>query len=136
MDKIHCTIVTPEKVIASKEIDQVIAPGASGEFGILPNHMPFISILDIGVIKLLYENMQDKYVIGGGYLEFDNNSANILCDEVFTKNDITREEASKAINELESKLKEKTPNTPEYESIYKDLMKYRYILNVLFEGEK
>ncbi len=136
MDKILCTIVTPEKVIASKEIDQVIAPGASGEFGILPNHVPFISILDIGVIKLLYENMQDKYVIGGGYLEFDNNSANILCDEVFSKNNITKEEASKALNELESKLKEETPNTPEYESIYKDLMKYRYILNVLFEGEK
>ncbi len=136
MDKIYCTIVTPEKIIASKEIDQVVAPGVSGEFGILPNHMPFISILDVGLLKLLHDDSQDKYVIGGGYLEFDNNAANILCDEVFTKDNITKEEALKAITELESKLKGEKPNTKEYEDIYKELEKYRYVLNVLFEGEK
>ncbi|WP_291493613.1 ATP synthase F1 subunit epsilon [Desulfurella sp.] len=136
MDKIHCSIVTPEKVIASKEIDQIIAPGASGEFGILANHMPFISILDIGVIRLLYDNLQDKYVIGGGYLEFDNNSVNVLCDEVFTKDNITKDEALKMISKIESRLKEEKPNTPEYESAYKELEKYRYVINILFEGEK
>ncbi|MGE4546408.1 MAG: ATP synthase F1 subunit epsilon [Desulfurella sp.] len=136
MEKINCTIVTPEKLIASKEVDQVIAPGVVGEFGILPNHVPFISILDVGVVKLFYDNLQDKYVVAGGYLEFDNNAANILCDEVFTKDNINKEEANKAISELESKLKEEKPNTPEYENINKELLKYKYILNVLFEGEK
>ncbi|AHF96865.1 MAG: ATP synthase F1 subunit epsilon [Desulfurella sp.] len=136
MDKIHCSIVTPERIIASKEVDQVIAPGVSGEFGILANHMPFISILDIGTIKLLYENAQDKYVIGGGYLEFDNNTANILCDEVFTKDNITKEETLKMISKIESRLKEEKPNTPEYTSVYKELEKYKYVINILFEGEK
>ncbi|HEX13262.1 MAG TPA: ATP synthase F1 subunit epsilon, partial [Desulfurella acetivorans] len=126
----------PERIIASKEVDQVIAPGVSGEFGILANHMPFISILDIGTIKLLYENAQDKYVIGGGYLEFDNNTANILCDEVFTKDNITKEETLKMISKIESRLKEEKPNTPEYTSVYKELEKYKYVINILFEGEK
>ena len=136
MEKISCTIVTPEKLIVSKEVDQVVAPGIVGEFGILPNHVPFISILDVGVVKLFYDNLQDKYVVTGGYLEFDNNVANILCDEVFTKDNINKEETVKTLSELESKLKEEKPNTPEYENINKDLLKYKYILNVLFEGEK
>lgn len=133
MDKIHCTIVTPERIIASKEIDQVIAPGASGEFGILPNHVPFISILDVGVIKLIYENVQDKYVIGGGYLEFDDNTANILCDEVFTTDNITKEEALKAITELELKLKEEKQDTKEYDEVHKEIEKYKCVLNVISE---
>ncbi|MGC8502545.1 hypothetical protein, partial [Desulfurella sp.] len=61
---------------------------------------------------------------------------NILCDEVFTKDNITKEEALKTITELESKLKEEKPNTKEYDEIYKDLTKYKDILDVLFEGEK
>lgn len=136
MEKIHCTIVTPEKLVTSKEVDQVIAPGIVGEFGILPNHVPFISILDVGVVKLLYDNSQDKYVVSGGYLEFDNNTVNVLCDEVFTKDSIAKEDAIKTLSELESKLKEEKPNTLEYENIDRDLRKYKYILNVLFEGEK
>ena len=46
--KILLEVVTPEHLLLSKQVDEVIAPGAEGEFGVLPGHAPFISMLKIG----------------------------------------------------------------------------------------
>ena len=41
-------VVTPEKLLLSQQVDQVIAPGSEGEFGVLPGHCHFLTTLRIG----------------------------------------------------------------------------------------
>ncbi|MBI3806461.1 MAG: F0F1 ATP synthase subunit epsilon [Nitrospirae bacterium] len=50
-EKLLLEVVTPDKLLLSKEVDEVIAPGAEGEFGVLPGHSHFLSTLKIGTPK-------------------------------------------------------------------------------------
>lgn len=87
-------IVTPERVILNQEVSSVIAPGTEGEFQILDNHAPVISVLTKGHLKLneglkLDEKIADmfqkrngklEFEITGGVLEMNNNKVIILTD--------------------------------------------------------
>jgi ATP synthase F1 subcomplex epsilon subunit len=45
---LRLTIITPERVIVDKDVDEVVAPGWLGQFGVLPGHARFITLLNIG----------------------------------------------------------------------------------------
>ncbi|MBM4121397.1 MAG: F0F1 ATP synthase subunit epsilon, partial [Nitrospira sp.] len=49
--KLLLEVVTPDKLLLSKQVDEVIAPGAEGEFGVLPGHCHFLSTLRIGELR-------------------------------------------------------------------------------------
>ena len=51
MEKLHLEIITPEKLLVREDADIVEAPGAAGEFGVLPGHVPFLSTLDHGEVR-------------------------------------------------------------------------------------
>ena len=50
-EKILLEVVTPEKQLLSQQVDEVIAPGSEGEFGVLPGHCHFLSSLRIGELR-------------------------------------------------------------------------------------
>ncbi|MBO5466475.1 MAG: ATP synthase F1 subunit epsilon [Prevotella sp.] len=74
-------IVSPEKVEFSGEIKSVIVPGCSGEFQILENHAPLISLLETG--KVVYEDASGKHqlMIESGFVEIQKNEVS-LCVEL------------------------------------------------------
>jgi F-type H+-transporting ATPase subunit epsilon len=47
-DKITLRVVTPTQLVLDEEVDEVTAPGALGEFGVLPNHIAFLTLLEPG----------------------------------------------------------------------------------------
>ncbi|HEX8750882.1 MAG TPA: hypothetical protein VF732_07195, partial [Nitrospira sp.] len=49
--KILLEVVTPEKLLISQQVDEVIAPGSEGDFGVLPGHCHFLSTLRIGELR-------------------------------------------------------------------------------------
>ncbi|MEL7567305.1 MAG: F0F1 ATP synthase subunit epsilon [Dehalobacterium sp.] len=73
-------VVTPEKVVFSADIDSVVVPAALGYLGVLPNHAPLVTALDIGVIKLKQEGKIEKMAISGGFMEVIDNKAVVLAD--------------------------------------------------------
>ncbi|WP_442265124.1 F0F1 ATP synthase subunit epsilon [Tenacibaculum sp. ZS6-P6] len=93
-------IVTPEAVVFSSEIDSVVVPGVNGEFQILNNHAPIVSVLNKGVVKVHVHNQShlvfddlhgsieklpadDKVLtlaINSGTIEIKDNKAIILAD--------------------------------------------------------
>ena len=66
---IDLQIVTPDRLIARAQVDEVQVPGAEGYFGVLPGHTPFLAALGDGV--LWYRKGQEKvyFTIGGGFAE-------------------------------------------------------------------
>ncbi len=94
---IKLEIVTPEKYVISQDVKIVMAPGTLGEFGILPNHTPFLSSLETG--KVHFRDLQDKehvVFISGGFFEALPDRVTILAEtaEMREKIDIDRAKAA------------------------------------------
>ena len=76
-------IVSPVKIVWEGQAKFVTAPGILGEFQILYNHAPFISIISTGKINIMTSDNQElNYTISGGLLEVKNNSVSILVESI------------------------------------------------------
>lgn len=74
-------ILTLETILLSEEVKSVIVPGKSGQFEILNNHAPVISLLNEGDIKVTYMNDENKKIhILAGSVEMSNNKITILAE--------------------------------------------------------
>ncbi len=68
-NRLLVTVVTPKGTIVTRDVDEVIAPGAEGEFGVLPGHVPFLSALRSGVLTIRTGTERQVYAVGPGYLQ-------------------------------------------------------------------
>jgi F-type H+-transporting ATPase subunit epsilon len=77
-------IVDSEKEIFSGDVEHLVASAAMGEVGIYPQHVPFITKLKPGVLRLQVPNQEYQLVwaISGGFLEVLNNEVHVLADIV------------------------------------------------------
>lgn len=86
--KIKFKLITHEKVVFDGEADEIYAKGIEGEFGILADHVPFMSALAIGVTKIVNNGEPTFFSTVGGVLQFMNNEAVILSEDAENGNDI------------------------------------------------
>lgn len=98
-------IATPERVVYEDEIFQVSIPTTSGEITILPNHIPIVSILQPGEMKIKDKNGEHALAVAGGFLEIrDANEIVILADHAERAGDIDLERAEEARKRAENEL--------------------------------
>lgn len=91
-------IATPEKVIYENEILQVSIPTMDGEITVLPNHVPLVSVLKAGEMKIVDKDGEQILAVSGGFLEVrGQNEIVILADnaERATEIDIDRAEQAR-----------------------------------------
>lgn len=115
---IQCRIVTQDKSLYEGPADLVLAPGTEGELGILPNHAPLLTTLEMGVIRIKHEGEEQIFTITGGILEVRPDIVTVLADlgENVDEIDEARAEAAKA--RAEQLLKRGPPrDTDEYLAI-------------------
>ena len=86
--KIKFKLITHEKVVFDGEVDEIYAKVIEGEFGILSNHVPFMSALSIGVTKIVNNGESLFFSTVGGVLQFMNNEAVILSEDAEKGTDI------------------------------------------------
>jgi F-type H+-transporting ATPase subunit epsilon len=100
-------IVTAERVVYSAEgVDEVVAPGADGEFAVLPEHAAFITTLAPGEMRILRGDGEEAMVITGGFFEVRNDRVVILADAAERVEEIDIERAEQARQRAEDLLKE------------------------------
>ena len=98
-------IVNPEKSFLSKDnVSEVIVPAFEGEIGILKDHIPIISFLKPGIIKVFIGSEQENYYVEDGIVEFKDNSLSILTSSIFNLKDIDKNHISNSIAEAENEL--------------------------------
>ncbi len=115
---IQCQIVTQDKSLYEGPADLVLAPGTEGELGILPNHAPLLTTLEMGLIRIKHEGEEQVFTITGGILEVRPEIVTVLADlgENVDEIDEARAEAAKA--RAEELLKRGPPrDTDEYLAI-------------------
>jgi F-type H+-transporting ATPase subunit epsilon len=116
-DTLRLRIVTPERQVLDEEVDEVTAPGTVGEFGVLPNHVTFLSSLQPG--RLLYKQRGRSHtlVVGGGFAEVSDNVMTVLADSAEEIGDINVERAQVALQKAEESLRTLSPTDPTFAEI-------------------
>ena len=104
-DHFNIEIVNPEKSFLSKEnVSEVVVPAFEGEIGILKDHIPIISFLKPGIIKVFTGTEEENYYVEDGIVEFKDNSLSILTSSIFNLKDIDKNHINNSISEAEKEL--------------------------------
>ncbi len=96
--------VTPEKLLVSQEVDEVIAPGSEGEFGVLPGHCHFLSTLKIGELRYRTGETTNYMSVLWGFAEVTPRKVTILAQVAEKAEDIDIERAQAAVEKAEQRL--------------------------------
>jgi len=97
MKTLKLKIATPERVIYENEIQQVSIPTMDGEITVLPNHVPLVSVLQAGEMRISDKDGEQVMAISGGFLEVrGQNEIVILADNAERATEIDIERAEKA----------------------------------------
>jgi len=82
MAKIRLEIVTPEASLLNEEVDDFVAPGAKGQFGVLPGHTTLLAELEKGPLTYTKSGQSKTVVLTGGFAEVREDHVIILADGV------------------------------------------------------
>ena len=105
-EQFNLEIVSPEKSFLKKDnVTEVVVPAFEGEMGILKDHIPLITFLRPGLIKIFNES-EKKYFVEEGTVEFSNNNLVILSSSITELKTLSKEKISKIIEDTRSQLNE------------------------------
>ena len=95
---LNVRVITPDQTVWDAPADEVILPSSTGQVGILSDHAPLLTALDIGVMRLKTDGNWASIVLMEGFAEVDDNKVTILCNGAEEGSTIDR---SSAQSELE-----------------------------------
>jgi len=113
-DKLHLEVVTPDRLVVNEEVDIVMAMGTLGEFGILPNHVPFMSSLQPGELRYRKDNQLQYVAVTGGFAEVSNNKVTVLAVAAEKAGEIDKDRAKRAKERAEKRLAQKEREDIDY----------------------
>lgn len=106
MSTIHVDVVSAEESIFSGEAKFVALPGEAGELGILPGHVPLITRIKPGAVRIEKADGDEEFVfVAGGILEVQPNRVTVLSDTAIRGHDLDEAKASEARKQAEEALK-------------------------------
>ena len=103
-------IVTPEKTAYSEDVEMVTLPGAEGELGVYPNHVPLLTTLNPGELRVLKEGKQTFLAIGEGFVEVTASTVSVLTDMAIDVTAIDESAAEEAVARARAAMKEDLGN--------------------------
>ena len=107
-NKLQLSIVTPERLVLSEDVDQVNVPGVEGDLGILYDHAPILTTRRAGRFsyELLGEQGREtiRMIVSGGYLEGTDNRVIVLAESVEFLDEIDKERAKASLAKAEEAL--------------------------------
>jgi F-type H+-transporting ATPase subunit epsilon len=108
-DKVAFQLVAPERLLASAEVDMVVVPGSEGDFGVLPQHSLFMSVLRPGVIET-YEGGQvsGRIFVGGGFAEVNASGCTVLAEQAMPVAEIDLDRARRRLSAAQDDLRDAT----------------------------
>ena len=107
---IHCRIITPQGVYKEMDANIINIDTTEGQQGILPNHLPIVTMLKIGKITTDENGTRQEYAVAGGLFYFRDNKAEILTDAIENKEEIDVQRAQSAKERAEKRISSNNPN--------------------------
>ena len=121
--KILLELVTPERLLLTEEVDEVVAPGYEGEFGVLPEHTQYLAIMNIGLLRYRKGSETRVIALGGGFAEVTPERVVVMAETAERAEEIDVERARRARERAEAALKEITLDDETYAKAYAALQR-------------
>jgi F-type H+-transporting ATPase subunit epsilon len=86
-DKLNFALVTPEREVFQGQVDQVVVPGVEGEFGVLVNHAPVLSIIKPGALRIFNDGEIRRVFVLDGFADVTPDGLTVLAGEAFDLKD-------------------------------------------------
>nr|YP_010283944.1 ATP synthase CF1 epsilon subunit [Paragymnopteris bipinnata var. bipinnata]UAT96853.1 ATP synthase CF1 epsilon subunit [Paragymnopteris bipinnata var. bipinnata] len=97
-------VMAPNRIVWNSEVWEIILSTSSGQIGILPNHAPLLTALDMGVSKIRSDGQWSAMAPMGGFAMIDNNRVTILVNEAERASEIDPDEAQKSFQTAQAEL--------------------------------
>lgn len=104
MSQLHLEVVTPARAVLKQKVDEVILPGAYGQLGILPGHIPLVTSLQIGELIIKVNGKAKTFVIDGGFAEIRDDHVTLLTEACEGVDEIDIEHARQLLADSEREL--------------------------------
>jgi len=113
-EKIRLRLVTPSRLLLDEEVDEVTAPGALGEFGVLPKHISFLTLLEVGEMSYKQGGERHHLALSGGYAEVLDEVITVLAGAAEYSDEIDIERARAARERAEKRMAELSQEDKEF----------------------
>jgi F-type H+-transporting ATPase subunit epsilon len=96
-------VVSPEKLLLSRDVEMVVIPASEGDMGVLPNHAPMIVLLRGGTISITEGGrVTDRLFVSGGFAEITPERCTVLADEAVPTSELSRAEGERRLAEAQA----------------------------------
>jgi len=117
-------IVTPEARVYSDTIDTVVIPTTEGEVGILPGHIPLVTQIENGELRVTKDGLTHWLAVSGGFAQVEGDKVSVLAEHAITEEKIDENAVEAALKRAEQQLLEAKEIDPqEYEHL-QSLVRY------------
>lgn len=106
-NKLHLKITTPLGIFLEKDVDEIVAPGSEGYFGVQYGHTPFLTSIRPGILKIFAQNSEEIYSIHNGFVIVNFDEISILTEIIEKPEDVDKTRAESSKERAERRLKEK-----------------------------
>ena len=104
--QLYCRVITPEEVIYDGEANLVVARIADGDLGVLVDHSPLVSTVEVGEVRIREGDEQRVYATSDGFFKVSENLVQVLVEEAVSVEDIDTSAAEQRVEEAERELSE------------------------------
>jgi F-type H+-transporting ATPase subunit epsilon len=119
--QLFCRIITPERMIFDGEADLVIARIADGEIGVLVDHAPVVSTVEIGDVRIHRDDERRVLATSDGFFKVSENLVQILVEEAIPSGEIDVDEAENRVEEATNELSELSGEEEELEEAREEI---------------
>ena len=104
--QLYCRVITPEEVIYDGEANLIVARIADGDLGVLVDHSPLVSTVEVGEVRIKEGDDQLVYATSDGFFKVSENLVQVLVEEAVAVEEIDVAAAESRVEEAERELSE------------------------------
>jgi F-type H+-transporting ATPase subunit epsilon len=113
-------LITPSRQLVDAQVDEVVAPGSAGEFGVLPEHVNFVGELEAGILTYSVRGAKKKVVVHGGYAEVVDDVVTVLADGAERPEEIDVAVARGELQRVERELSAESESSARIEELLRE----------------
>jgi F-type H+-transporting ATPase subunit epsilon len=117
-------IVTPEARVYSDTVDTVVIPTLTGEIGILPGHIPLLTQVVSGELRLMKEGKEHILVVGKGFAQIEADKVSILAEHAITEEKIDEQAVEQALKRAQTELTASAHLDPAEQELLHELVRF------------
>ena len=102
---LNLSVLTPNRIVWDSEVEEIVLSTNSGQIGILPNHAPIATAVDIGILRIRLNDQWLTMALMGGFARIGNNEITVLVNDAEKGSDIDPQEARQTLEIAEDSLR-------------------------------